>query len=310
MSSKVQRNTQAELIAVLTTVLTWRDELAGGCLLVLGDSTSSETNMRKQTAGNQHSRDIVAQLHMLCSVYRIHLWFDWVPSKQNPGDPYSRPLTDSELANELDKQCAAQRVEPELPLSLWMRPHAWRGILSQTEEPTTWPNALKFDLLTRLGLIQPSGLAEMLLQTVDPDKAPCLLLGYWARSFSKGKGKATGKGTAWFKHVVQAMQHVTNAVAPLEGIFSIAIEQNIVEDKVMKCTLSVPIKHKVCSIRIAHGKVQISRRTGDKWTIMMNGTCQTGNRSVLVIAGRSAPDLPVQERAKMHTLGFSLKHVP
>ena len=134
--NKVQRNTQAELLAVLTTILTWRDELAGSCLLVLGDSTSSEANLRAGTAGNQHSREIVAQIHMLTAVYRIRLWYDWVPSKQNPGDPYSRPLTDAELSAELDKQCGAARKEPLLPMSIKMKPTAWREILKQPKPPT------------------------------------------------------------------------------------------------------------------------------------------------------------------------------
>ena len=137
MADKVQRNTQAELLAVLTTILTWREELTGSCLLILGDSTSSETNLRKCTAGNQHSRNIVAQIHLLCTVYRVWLWYDWVPSKQNPGDPYSRPLTDAEMARELDRRCAAQRKQPLLPMSLCMQPVAWQSILKQEANPTT-----------------------------------------------------------------------------------------------------------------------------------------------------------------------------
>ena len=55
IADKVQRNTQAELLAVLTTILMWREELAGSCLVIPGNSTSSETNLTKCTAGNQHS---------------------------------------------------------------------------------------------------------------------------------------------------------------------------------------------------------------------------------------------------------------
>ncbi len=83
MATKVQRNTQAELLAVLCTILTWRNELRGGCLLILSDSTSAKENISKGTAGCQHSREIVAQIHLHASIYRIHLWYDWVPSKQN-----------------------------------------------------------------------------------------------------------------------------------------------------------------------------------------------------------------------------------
>ena len=42
-------------------------------------------------------------LLFLAAMYRIEIWVDWVPSKQNPGDPYSRPLTDKAAAEELDK---------------------------------------------------------------------------------------------------------------------------------------------------------------------------------------------------------------
>ena len=91
MADKVHRNTRAELLAVLATILTWREVLTESCLLILGDSTSSETNLRKCKcmAGNQHSRDIVSQIHLLSIMYRTHIWYDWVPSKQNPGNPYS-----------------------------------------------------------------------------------------------------------------------------------------------------------------------------------------------------------------------------
>ena len=95
-----------------------------------------------------------------------------------------------------------------------MQPVAWRSILQQDTDPATWPKALRFDLLTQLGLIQPSQIAEMMLSTVDEHKAQCLLLGHAPRA-AKGRGKASSPSTAWFKHVVQAMQHITDAIAPL-----------------------------------------------------------------------------------------------
>ena len=71
-----------------------------------------------------------------------------------------------------------------------MRPIAWRSILEQDKKPNLWPKALRFDLLTQLGLIQPGQLAEMVLSTVDEDKAQCLLLCHRPRT-TKGKGKAS-----------------------------------------------------------------------------------------------------------------------
>ena len=98
------------------------------------------------------------------------------------------------------------------------------------------------------------------------------------------------------------MQHLTDAVAPLEGIFSVVIQQ---AEK-----LTVAPKHKVCALRIGHGKVQVARRAGDKWHVVMKGKCSTGQRNILVVAGRATPTLPVQLRAGMSSLGFTLKHVP
>ena len=91
------------------------------------------------------------------------------------------------MAKELDKRCAAQRKQPVLPLSLCMRPVAWRTIIEQDKKPELWPKSLRFDLLTQFGMIQPSQLAEMVLLTVDEHKAKCLLLGHWPRT-AKGKG--------------------------------------------------------------------------------------------------------------------------
>ena len=143
-----------------------------------------------------------------------------------------------------------------------------------------------------------------MLSTVDEHKAQCLLFGHWSRE-AKGRGKASSPSTAWFKHVVQAMQHITDAIAPLEPIYSVMAQQ---------CTNDAPgpsarFAHEVCAIRIQKGGVQLQRRTGENWTTVIKSKCATGHRNVLV-AGLSTPELPVQSRTKMKALGFSLKHVP
>ena len=170
---------------------------------------------------------------------------------------------------------------------------------SNRTDPATWPKALRFDLLTQLGLIQPSQLAEMVLSTVDEHKAQCLLLGHWPRA-AKGRGKASSPSTAWLKHVVQAMQHITEAIAPLEPIYSVMVQQ---------CTNDAPgpaarFAHEVCAIWIQHGGVQLQRRTWENWTTVIKSKCNTGHRNVLVVAGLSTSELLVQSRGKMKALGF------
>ena len=90
--TKAQRNTQCKLLAILTAIMTWREELQGGTFLILSDSTASLGNLNSGTSADDHSQQIVAQTPYLMVVYRIEYWVDWVPGKQTPGDPYSRPL--------------------------------------------------------------------------------------------------------------------------------------------------------------------------------------------------------------------------
>ena len=104
---KRQRNTQAELLAILMSILMWHDDLRGNSLLILTDSTAALENVKAGVSSDQQSSDIVAHIQFFAMIYKIHFWFDWVPSKQNPGDPYSRPSTCGEEAKELDKLLGA-----------------------------------------------------------------------------------------------------------------------------------------------------------------------------------------------------------
>ena len=107
--TKEQRNTQCELLAILAAILTWREELQGGTLLILSDSTAALGNLVSGSSVDDHNQQIVAQLLYLMVVHRIEFWVDWVPGKQNLGDPYSRPLTNSEDAKKLDELLHAKR---------------------------------------------------------------------------------------------------------------------------------------------------------------------------------------------------------
>ena len=102
------------------------------------------------------------------------------------------------------------------------------------------------------------------------------------------------------------MQHVTDAIAPLELIYSVMAQQHTNDAS----GPSARFAHKVCAIRIQNGGVQLQRRTEEEWTTVIKSKCNTGDRTVLVVAGLSTPELPVQNRGKMKSLGFSLKHVP
>ena len=82
---------------------------------MISDSTAALTNCREGSAADQQSRGLVSTIFFLGSVFHIHAWFDWVPSKQNPGDPYSRPKTGKKEIAELDSKMNAIHFEPAWP---------------------------------------------------------------------------------------------------------------------------------------------------------------------------------------------------
>ena len=102
------------------------------------------------------------------------------------------------------------------------------------------------------------------------------------------------------------MQHITDAIAPLEPIYSVMVQQSSTNAPGPLARFA----HEVCAVRIRIGEVQLLRRTGENWTTVIKSKCVTGDRNVLVVAGLSTPELPFQSRTKMKALGFSLKHVP
>ena len=57
---KIQRNTQAEILAVLTGTLTWSSCLRGSDLLVVTDSSAAMGNLLKGSSSDAHSQELVA----------------------------------------------------------------------------------------------------------------------------------------------------------------------------------------------------------------------------------------------------------
>ena len=88
-------------------------------------------------------------------------------SKQNSGDPYSRPQSDAEKADKLDRHLGAQRCEALLPLSLAMEANAVAHRATIAETVRKWKGNYKWEIVTGLGIAQPQQLVQMLLETID-----------------------------------------------------------------------------------------------------------------------------------------------
>ena len=93
LEPKVQRNTQAEILAIVTGILTWAESLRGKDLLIVTDSFATMGNILGGSSSDAHSQELIAFLWFIIAVFEVRAWVEWLPSKQNPGDPFSRPLT-------------------------------------------------------------------------------------------------------------------------------------------------------------------------------------------------------------------------
>ena len=177
---KKQRNTQAELLAVLMAILMWFEDLEGQSLLMLTDSTALN-NYKEGTAADQQRRDLVSTILCLGGRYRIHIWFDWVPSQQNPGDPYSRPNTGKKERAELDAKMNAILFAPARPSFIRAGPAVWRTVLQSKDAPKTWSISKQVEMLVELGVARLEEFALSLLHIINPDKVRVLRLGHWRR---------------------------------------------------------------------------------------------------------------------------------
>ena len=93
LEPKIQRNTQAEILAIVTGIITWAESLKGKDLPIVTDSSATMGNILGGSSADAHSQELVAFLWFIIAAFEIHVWVEWLPSKQNPGDPFSRPLT-------------------------------------------------------------------------------------------------------------------------------------------------------------------------------------------------------------------------
>ena len=292
--TKAQRNTQCELLAMLAAILTWREELQGATLLILSDSTASLGNLHSGTSADDHSQQIIGQILYLMVIYKIQYWEDWVPGKQNPGDPYSRPLTNAKDAKKLDELLKAKRCAPQLPTSLRAGPTAWREFLKQKKKPSEWNNSIKFQVMAGLGVIQPQEVAEMLVETFRDHKQPFVTTGYWPKR---------DRTETWYPHMNAVIQNLCDAIAPTEGISCIKVELGTSNSS------KTPAKV-VMAIRITGTRVFIGRWNGNGYNTILKADFNSKGMQMTLHAGRASETIPASNRPKLLIAGFSLRNIP
>ena len=139
---------------------------------------------------------------------------------------------------------------------------------------------------------------------MHPDKAQCLYLGHWPGAKAKGKGKRPA--TAWFKHITQAVQALTDAIAPTEGVYSVAIEL----DTTTSDSDRAVFRRKVGALRITGKSVQVARYTNGVAKRVLKQPYDSKGRQLILSFGVAGGSLPVETRPAMKGMGFSLANVP
>ena len=101
---KEQRNTQAELLALVGMLLTHPEVFRHADVVVFDDSTAAKGNVEKGSAADTDSQALVALFWRLTSALdtRVHVF--WLPSVSNPGDAFSRPLEYKKVQEALQLQ--------------------------------------------------------------------------------------------------------------------------------------------------------------------------------------------------------------
>ena len=273
----------------------WHEDLRGSSLLILTDSTAALENVKAGVSADQQSRDIVAHIQFFAMIYRIHLWFDWVPSKQNPGDPFSRPSTCGKEAEELDKQLGATRFEPVWPSFLRASPTAWRTVVKSPTAPATWTISKQIHALVELGVARPEEFGIALLHLVNPDKAIVLRMGHWPRSRPCGKHPQT----TFSLQLTKLLLCVAAAYAPQKVITAILVEQRA---KTMH-----KVESPVCALRIGPGALTIAVKQDGCWYNIVKCPLTNEHRHMTVFLGTNQEVLRAKQRMQLKRSGFSLR---
>ena len=144
------------------------------------DSSATMGNMLGGSSSDAHSQELMAFLWFIIAAFEIRVWVEWLPSKQNPGDPFSRPLTHKKGAFEIVGHIDAEWSPPVLAPTVVQSPHAWEWAMSSKVDPALWSNSQQLKFVAELGALEPAELASALCAAVraPPESAQVLQLGY------------------------------------------------------------------------------------------------------------------------------------
>ncbi len=299
--AKVQRNTQAELLAVLAALLTWPEELRGRDLVVFDDSKAAEGNILSGAAHSSHSNELLGAIWLTAAALGTTIWVVWLPGAANPGDAFSRPAEAAKVAEaaELLAYVGGRRDVMRWPLSLGAKATDWSATLLGLRTglaDSTW----RLQQAARLGATDLEVLLEALATGLRADGAQVLRLGYWPKHVHNYLTDATHRQA----ELIRLVQRFAKSVASQVQCTSIALRQGPAVDRDepglegewLELYFQVPTAWAhVCH---AGGKTRLFRQSV--------AVAAGDGRTLSIVVGRATGELSQQLRLQLRRAGFGV----
>ncbi len=185
---KEQRNTQAELLAVLVLAITFPEQLRAADMLLWEDNTPAMGNVVSGAATDPDSQAIVGAIWLTCAVLGANPRVEWVASESNPADAFSRPDEPQKQreARRLSEEFGLQPTAARWPASLRMDAAAWAAAVVASDPGSRATDGRRTaQLAAEMNAVDEHTLYQVLAATTIDAADGQVTLG-WMRSRGRG----------------------------------------------------------------------------------------------------------------------------
>ena len=289
---KQQRNTQAELLAILVVLLTWGQLLQGCSLVIATDSSAAEGNLLNGSAGDPHSQWIITHIWLLIVVFDIQVYVVWIPSKQNPGDPFSRPTTAALERGHLVKVFGIKVDTPRTPSQIKAEPERW---LEAMNTPLPWSATQRAHFMANFGVTKPEMVREVLETMIKPEGAQVIRLGFFPRHQKTGQGVSAL--TSHHPELVRLFLTQCKMYLGTNAITAIVVEQDI------QRKINI-MRNPMLQMTFKDKWIHIQRWRGQSWQQLATYQVPSSTRCMRVTCGTDSDFVNPSTRLQLRAAGF------
>ncbi len=299
--AKVQRNTQAELLAILCALLTWPGQLRGTDLVIYDDSKATEGNVLGGSAHSGHSNELLGAIWLLAAALGTTIWVVWLPGVANPGDCFSRPAEAAKIAEAktILAKVNGLRDAARFPMSLSALPSHWSDTLFGLRAGTS-KSEWRIQQAGRLGATDLEVCHAAAQDTLRPDGAAVLRLGHWPKYVRQQLTDVTHRHAGFVmlasklaKSLVKGMHCTSLALRQSQAVWAAA---EGLTGKWLIITFAEGVatasEHSAQGERLIFSQPLVSPRHAD--------------RHLSLVVGRAAGELSQQVRLQLRKAGFGV----